>query len=250
MELDVLQPGAESAEPWLSALMSPPGETPATFQVFEDMDNSDDQQQVPDDEEQEQQVPDDEEQGNAVWLDDVVEDLMRSSDPWSPCCLLACSSRGRQCFMAMMSNMSGDREQEEEQPEPPPAVACTPPRAGRGMWRRSKLQCDEHGLCCGKHEERNTEPGTLLPSPDKPLSPMNAEDAESAENANDEVMEWNKSTGEVPAEIWEMVEENDGCLDGCDETASVSQPSGDREPVTCHKLTQTELRREEVGVQT
>ena len=70
------------------------------------------------------------------------------------------------------------------------------------------------------------------------------------ENANDEVMEWNESTGEVPAEIWEMVEENDGCLDGCDETASVSQPSGDREPVTCHKLTQTELRREEVGVQT
>ena len=79
---------------------------------------------------------------------------------------------------------------------------------------------------------------------------MNAKDAESPENANDEVMEWNESTGEIPTEIWEMVEEDDGCLDGCDEIASVSQPSGDREAVICHKLTQTELRREEVGVQT
>ena len=144
--------------------------------------------------------------------------------------------------------MNGDREQEEEQPEPPPALACTLPRAGRRMWRRSKFQCDEHGPCCGKHEERNTEPGKFLLTHEKLLSP---------ENVNDEVMEWNESTGEIPAEIWEVVEEDDrdrygdcGRLDESDKITSVSQPSGDREPAICHKLAQTELRREEVGVQT
>ena len=86
-----------------------------TFQVFEDPDTElegilnglDSESDGPDalisssDSGDEQQLPNVEEHDDAVWLDDIDEDLMKSSDPLSPCCLLACTSRGRNCVMAM-----------------------------------------------------------------------------------------------------------------------------------------------------
>ena len=131
-----------------------------TFQVFEDPDSElegilnglDSESDGPDalisssdSGDDEQQLPKEEEHDDAVWLDDVDEDLMKSSDPLSPCCLLACTPRGRNCLMAMLFDMNYDREQEEEQPEPPPAVECTPPCAGRRIWRRFKPRCNKYG---------------------------------------------------------------------------------------------------------
>ena len=64
------------------------------------------------------------------------------SRPSSPCRLLACTSRGRQCFVALVMSMKADMEQGEGVLEPPPTATYTPPRAGGRRWKRSKPPAD------------------------------------------------------------------------------------------------------------
>ena len=214
-----------------------------TFQVFED---DSDLEEILDGLDSKSDDAGDEEQGDAVWLDDADEDLMRSSNPLSPCCLLACTSRGRHCLMDMLSNITVDLEQEEEKPEPPPSVACTPPRASKKHRRRFKPMCS--GCECDEHALESEE------------APECAKDTESPENLNDEVVEWTEYVGRTHAEIWEKVEDDEvmhqPTIDAFGVRGEMTFPADEASSAETPKVlskdcwVQTELRREEVGVQT
>ena len=96
------------------------------------------------------------------------------SRPSSPCRLLACTSRGRQCFMALVMSMKADMEQGEGVLEPPPTATYTPPRAGRRLCKRSKLPCRCHESEC--REEIELEKSPQSPEMFQSESPGNQKD--------------------------------------------------------------------------
>ena len=79
----------------------------------------------------------------AIWMDEADEDMIRASDPSSPCCMFTCTSRGRQCLSdllwtirdswpenpAWLQPLPGIATQEETHSSPPPALECEPPPA-------------------------------------------------------------------------------------------------------------------------
>ena len=209
----------------------------STFQVLEDPD-SDDDEQVED----------------AVWLDDPDKDLMKSSDPLSPCCLLTCTSRGRSCLVTMVQSMNDDQKQREDHLEPPPAAVYATPCSARRIWRRTKPHCNGYSPCldeCGRHAQE----------PKAPMSPLNTNDAESPEDVNEEVIEWSDDIDKTPAVIWEKVEDDDDAvrkptIDAFGVRGEVTFPADEALSAETPKVlskdcwVQTELKREEVGVQT
>ena len=58
-----------------------------------------------------------------MWLEEADEDMIRLSDPSSPCCRYTCSSRGRQCFMDLMWTMRDSWPQNPGWLEPPPGMS-------------------------------------------------------------------------------------------------------------------------------
>ena len=135
-----------------------------------------------------------------------------------------------------------------------------------------KSQCNNYSPCfdgCRRHAQ---EPGAQVP--EKPTSPMSANDAESPENVNEEVMEWNEDIDKTSAEIWERVEDDDDVaridiirsehaqnfmkptIDAFGVRGEVTFPADEALFAETPKVpskdcwVQTELRREEVGVQT
>ena len=93
------------------------------------------------------------------------------------------------------------------------------------------------------------------------MSPLNTNDAESPEDVDEEVIEWSDDIDKTPAVIWEKVEDDDDAvrkptIDAFGVRGEVTFPADEALSAETPKVlskdcwVQTELRREEVGVQT
>ena len=87
----------------------------STFQVLDDVDSDEDQRV--------DASCSDKDGGLAMWLEEADEDMIRLSDPSSPCCRYTCSSRGRQCFMDLMWTMRDSWPQNPGWLKPPPGMS-------------------------------------------------------------------------------------------------------------------------------
>ena len=196
---------------WPPVASAPSFEHDTTFQVFEDCDSG--SEDLPSltsasdncDNDDHDDVGDaslsDYLASGAIWMDEADEDIIRISDPLSPCCMFACTSRGRQCLMDLMWTVRdswpenpawlepppGIVTQEETHLGLPPALECETPvqlRHAAKKARRRKMTshwCNPLPWC--QHDHHNA---PMMP-------PMSAGEGELLGNPDDEVMDWDAS---------------------------------------------------------